>query len=377
MRSIHLTTLAISASLLLPGAAMAQADTPEAPIVVFSTDYGLGVVGGATNGPDRHASDVDDAYAVALALTGADVRAVVSTFGNDKAQPSAESARRGLEALGHEDASDLVVTGSEGFLDAEAVTFVPDGDGAVPVFCLNDGVERLGAVLEAHDPGTVTLLAIGPFTDAACLQRADPDAFAKLAQIIALVGSTDGTPVLQGISVVDFNFAMDPTALGEVISGDHGVPITFLMFEVSQLGSLSNEIIDGWASSDDPGQRYYGLATQPHAAYWDAIFSETDGQALFDAHTAYYLVQPDAYACEDGMLATATVGGYPDTSASTTKNSLTVVSSSGTPVAPSAQADGSTHTFTGPVRGCTAFATDDGQAAFEGAVAASIVSPAE
>jgi len=339
---------------------------------MFSTDYGLGIVGGATNGPGRHAADVDDAYALSLALQSADVQAVVTSFGNDKARPSAEAARRGLDALGVPGAASLVTVGAEGFLDAEAVAFVPARATDPVIYCVNDGVKQMRDTLEANERATVTLFAIGPFTDIACLQRAYPDAFGRLAEIVGLVGSADGTPVLQGIDVVDFNYAMDPTALGEVISGDHGVPITFLMFGVTQFGSLTNEVLDGWVSDGTKAQRYYGQASQPHATYWDAIFTQTDGQALFDAHTVYYFLQPDAYVCEDGMLATATVGGYPDTSASTTSNTLVVTSQDGTTPSSSATSDGSTYAFAGPVRGCQAFASDDGVAAFEQAVRASV-----
>ena len=86
-------------------------------VLLFSTDYGLGIINGATNGPDNHAADVDDAYAVTLALQGnLDIQGIVTTFGNDKAQPSHESARRGLRALGLE--QNIIQVGAEGFLDA-------------------------------------------------------------------------------------------------------------------------------------------------------------------------------------------------------------------------------------------------------------------
>ncbi len=374
MRAPRMTlTLPFVASLCLAGSVAAQEDTPAGRVVMFSTDYGLGIINGATNGPDRHAADVDDAYAVSLALHNLDVQAIVTTFGNDKARPSAESARRGLAVLGVA-GDDLVIAGAEGFLDAAPVSFVPEeGAGGTRPYCVNDGVERMRDVVTANEPGSVALFAIGPFTDIACLQRAYPDAYASLGDIIGLVGSSNGMPILDGIPVVDFNYAMDPSALGEVISGDHGVPITFLTFEVTQLGTLDNATIGAWAASDDPAQSYYGQATQPHAGYWDAIFSDTDGQALFDAHTVYYFLQPGAYSCQADMLATATVGGYPDTTASTTKNLLTVVSNDGTPPAPGVSNDGSTYTYVGPVKGCSGFTSAADPAALERAVMDSIV----
>ena len=104
----------------------ADAETPDQPLVLFSTDYGLGIIDEATNGPDRHAADVDDAYAISLATHAADVRAVASTFGNDKAQPSANSARRGLSALGIDDAAKIVSVGT-----GASATPSTDNDGAM------------------------------------------------------------------------------------------------------------------------------------------------------------------------------------------------------------------------------------------------------
>lgn len=261
---------------------------------------------------------------------------------------------------------------AESFLDAQPVSFVPADDSAdAAPYCVSEGVERMASVIREHEPGQVTLFAIGPFTDIACLQRAFPSGYASLKEIFGLVGSSDGKPILEGIAVVDFNFAMDLTALGEFISGEHDMPMTFLMIEVTQQGVLTNETLNQWASSGTKSQRYYGQATRPHAAYWDAIFSDTDGQALFDAHTAFYFLQPDAYVCENDMTATTTVGGYPHTS--TSKNALSVMPSDGSRPEPSLQVDESTYTHVGPVHGYTDVASTEGVKLFEEAVAQSIV----
>jgi len=349
----------------------AESPAGRAPVVI-SSDYGLGIIGGATNGPDRHAADVDDAYAVTLALRHTAVKALVSTFGNTKARPSADAARRGIAALGIADSAERVRVGSEGFLDAERVSFAPAGRPA-PFYCLNDGVERLREVLDHNAPATVTLFAIGPFTDIACLRRAHPDAFAKLAEIVALAGSFDGRPILENKPVVDFNFAMDPSALGEVVAQDD-VPLTLLMFEVSRLGVLSRTTLDRWVANGTPAQQYYARATLPHTRYWDAIFTQTDGQALFDAHSVHYFVDRSAYVCEDEMVAVATVAGYPDTNAATTKNFFTVtpLSERTEPAESGVQQDGSAMTYTGRVRGCYAFASTTGVREFVKAVEDSV-----
>ena len=78
------------------------------------------------------------------------------------------------------------------------------------------------------------------------------------------------------------------------------------------------------------------------------------------------------------MLATATVGGYPDTSAATTKNFFTVTFNDGECSEPSVQQDGTTFVDSGPVRGCYAFSpSGGGTRQFEQTVHASVKSPFE
>ena len=64
-------------------------------VVMFSTDYGLGIINGATNGPDRHAADTDDAYAVTLAVQSTDVQAIVHDL-----RERQSAALRGVRAAG-------------------------------------------------------------------------------------------------------------------------------------------------------------------------------------------------------------------------------------------------------------------------------------
>lgn len=348
------------------GAKAASVATSTSESVIISTDYGLGIIYGATNGPDNHAADVDDAYAVSLALQNRSVAAIVTTFGNDKAQPSAESARRGLAALNVEGAPSYVVVGSEGFLDATPVTFEPPGL-AVPFYCVNEGVKRMSKDLHDRAIKTVTLFVIGPFTDVACLRRAYPESFNRVKEIIALAGSFTGKPKLYGSDVVDFNYAMDPTAAGEVVA-QSDVPLTMIMFEVSQLGTLKDKLLITWSTQGTGSQKYYGRASIPHAKYWDTIFSQTNGQPLWDAHTVYYYLNPSAYICNPKMYATAIVGGYPNTDAATTQNFLSV---SFLPADTPNTASGA-RTYGGVVRGCYGFSEPGGQQAFEDAVSDSV-----
>ncbi|VAW67939.1 hypothetical protein MNBD_GAMMA10-2875 [hydrothermal vent metagenome] len=215
----------------------------------------------------------------------------------------------------------------------------------------------------------MTLFAIGPFTDIACLRRAYPEVYGKVKEIIGLVGSLDGEPVINNTQVVDFNFAMDPTALGLVIQNSP-VPVTFILFEVSQLGSLTLDSLQAWQRSASQMQQYYGSASIPHAEYWNEVFDISSGQALFDAHTVYYFLNPDLYLCEDNMLATANINNYPDLNAKTSGNTLVVESQANIGSVGEAVTGNS---ISGFVRACYGFKNAQSVQQFEQAVKSSIM----
>ena len=344
--------------------AQSQAAAPG-PTVIFSTDYGLGLINGATNGPDSHPTDVDDAYAVTLALAGGlDVIGIVTIFGNAKEASSYQSAVKGLAALGRQDIP--VLHGAQSPIAAEPVYFATSsGISTAFPYCVNEGVTFMKEELERRDSGTVSILAIGPFSDVACLVRWHPQAASKLKSIVALVGSANGTLNLQGHSVVDFNFAMDPAALGIVI-GAKLTTFVSMMFEVTQLGVLPNSTIDRWARNrDHPIRYYYGKSTQPHAKYWDQIFTDTKGQALFDANTAYYVLNPDTFECAS-TTGTVVIGGAPGASTATNCFAVGNTCTSKTTENPTR--------ITGPVIGCSAYSSGaiEGTAAFVQAVIESV-----
>ncbi len=318
---------------------------PKASVII-STDYGLGLINGATNGPDSHATDVDDAYAVTLALAGGlDVIGIVTIFGNAKEASSYQSAQKGLAALGRQDIP--VLHGAQSPIAAKPVYFTTSGPSSAFPYCVNEGVNFMKQEIERRDPKTVSILAIEPFSDVACLVRWYPEAAARLNSIVALVGSATGILDLQGHSVVDFNFAMDPAVLGIVI-GANLTPFVSMTFEVTQLGVLPKEIVNAWAEDPkNPIRQYYGLSTQPHMIYWDKIFPKTKGQALFDANTAYYVLQPEKLNCAS-TTGTVVIGGEPG--ASTAINCFAVGNTcESTATEPTV--------ITGPVIGCSEYSS--------------------
>ncbi|WP_111132102.1 nucleoside hydrolase [Micromonospora deserti] len=255
--------------------------------VIFSTDFGLGLINGRFGG-EAGPAPVDDAYAVALAAANSDrfdVRGLVITFGNDVMLPQLRAAERGLHEL---ELGFPVVPGAQVPFSNPPVQFF-DGR-QLPDWCVNDGVRFMADELRE---GPLTVFAIGPFTDLACLVQNFPIEARNLEKIVALAGGHGEPLILGGTPVPDLNFTVDPLAL-KILLAHSDISFVAMMFEVSSTAAISAPQLHGLASGPSPGGRYVGEASLPNA-------TETPGGMIpFDAHTVNYLLNPDAYKCFDG-----------------------------------------------------------------------------
>jgi pyrimidine-specific ribonucleoside hydrolase len=87
----------------------------------------------------------------------------------------------------------------------------------LPAECVNDGVRFMAAQLRER---RLTILAIGPLTDVACLVLNYPREAAKIAEVVAIMGRRPGEEFAIGgkTGLTDFNYVMDERAglpLGE------------------------------------------------------------------------------------------------------------------------------------------------------------------
>ncbi len=267
--------------------ATSRANTAGTP-VVFSTDMAMGLTTGATNGTDETPSDVDDAWAYALAVAegGLDIRGVIVTMGNNMAAPEVAVAQRTVEAM---DTDVPVVKGASVWLDdASSVS----GDDIGTDGCVNDGVLFLKEQAE-QTPGLI-VLAIGPMTDLACLATQFPESVENLGGVVALIGSSPGPLVLDGKTLRDFNYVMDPTAL-HLLLEETNLDVTVIMFSVSSQGAIDTSSIEKLAESANPRAAFFGEQSVPFAKFWTEAISTT--KPIWDASVVWYQLRPDDLKC--------------------------------------------------------------------------------
>lgn len=258
--------------------------------VIFATDLALGLMNGRFDGPG--APPVDDAYAVALALSHSDaleVVGLVTVHGNSSVVAAETRAAESL--VGQVGLPGLpVVEGAAAPLPNPGVEWF-DGESLADT-CVNDGVEFMADELQRRH---ATIAAIGPLTDIACLIENFPDAADNVDEIVALLGSRPGTEIeLGGTPVPDLNFTSDPVALQIVL--DHSeVPFTAMTFEVSSTVDVNLDDFDEAIGDGNEVAQYYRAGSSLNAIQFGTTTFE-----VFDAHTIWYLLEPDAYTCTDG-----------------------------------------------------------------------------
>jgi inosine-uridine nucleoside N-ribohydrolase len=189
----------------------AAAATPE-PIII-DTDIG---------------TDIDDAFAVALALRSPEVKILGISTASGDTKARAKILDRMLGVSGHQDIP--VAVG--------VPTMLPNGTpsiGRQSRFGAAGGFERsshpsaVDFILEEtrHFPGQITLVPIGPLTNLAGAIEKDPATFRKLKRIVMMAGSI-GPADLGGWGMAskpapEYNIQMDIPAAQKVFAS--GVPI--------------------------------------------------------------------------------------------------------------------------------------------------------
>lgn len=220
-----------------PGLAQGATDKPAAQKIIIDTDIG---------------DDIDDAYAVALALSSPEVKIVgITSAWGDTALRS-----RLLDRLLCETGrSDIPVYTGVATKTTTKFTQRPWAE-AGRAHTHTDAVTFLLNEIR-QNPDEITLVAIGPLTNIGTAITRDPATFSKLKRVVMMGGSIN-----RGYGAVsddpsrprdaEYNIARDPTAAQKLF--DAGVPIymmpldsTQLKFEDanrSQLASISTPLTD-------------------------------------------------------------------------------------------------------------------------------------
>ena len=213
----------LSAMSAVPGSrAQVSANSPKAgsapQMVIIDTDIG---------------DDIDDAFALALALKSPELKilGVTTTFGNTEMR--ARLLDRYLQAVGRNDIPVFAGPASKtdnGMTQAAYAKRAPEKRH-------DDGAEFILREARQH-PGQVTLIGIGPlFTVQAAIER-DPAAFKKLKRVVIMGGSIErgyGTDA-QGKPKPpepEWNILCDPAGAKALLAS--GVPVFMMPLDSTQV----------------------------------------------------------------------------------------------------------------------------------------------
>ena len=315
-----------------------SSDDASSPIkVLISTDIATGLTdthGGQGSVPvtlnskgedvDFTPQDLDDGLTVAMALNLhsqnlINVDAVIPTFGNATLPAEMLTAYQIVRNL--KGYYDLPIAPGANAQVSQTLQPTPQyytgenvpiagPDGSFCAACLNSGVElmynRLSASTEA-----MTILAIGPLTDVACLLTNYPQIKPKISEIIVLASQVEGKGLfINGKTVNDFNFRMDPVGGALFLYAADGVPIKLMSFALSGQTSQSgdrhmhfdNTTLKGPNPPTTASQKSLNWiieSSKPRNAFWKSIFGAEEGP--FDQYTLMAAVQPELFDCQEGL----------------------------------------------------------------------------
>jgi purine nucleosidase len=225
------------------------------PILMFFLLAPLGGMRGAAAAPSGSGvqlaiidtdigDDIDDAFALALALRSPELRIVGVTTAYGDTELRARLVDRYLAAVGRSDipvAAGVATPHSNVFTQAAYALRGPDHKHP-------DGVRLLLEQIGAH-PGEITLIAIGPETNLAAAIQRDGATFRKLKRVVLMGGS-----VYRGYGdenrppEPEWNIDRDPAAAKALFAS--GVPIFMMPLDSTQvrLEAKERELIFSFGS---------------------------------------------------------------------------------------------------------------------------------
>ncbi len=208
--------------------------------ILLDTDLAMGAPG----------SDVDDGFALALALAEPELRVelVTTVNGNTDVDTATRLSLEMLQRLGHPEVP--VVRGASRALRGwrhpaadlpREENGVPAGRRPVAGHAAQHLVDRV-----MQDPGALSIVAIGPLTNVALALALEPEVAARVQEIVIM-----GGVFLQQTNLAEmpgeFNTWVDPHATGMVLSS--GAPLKFVGLDVTRQVRLTREQAAAMATS--------------------------------------------------------------------------------------------------------------------------------
>jgi purine nucleosidase len=263
-------TPAAPASQTTPGAAN-TVTAPPPQKVILDTDIG---------------DDIDDAYALALAVSSPQLQVLGVTTDWGDTTLRARLVKRFLDATGH---SEIPVAAGLRTQPTAAFTqeYYAEGYQARPG-SWPDAVDFLQSEIRKY-PGQITLIALAPFHNLAALMARDPAAFKELKRVVLMGGSIDqgygNLGYLPGEAPsAEYNIASDIPAAQKLFAS--GVPITMLPLDSTQL-KLDEVMRPILFSAGTPLTDTLSTLTNE----WTAA-AQNPTPTLYDAMAVAYVIDP-------------------------------------------------------------------------------------
>lgn len=233
--------------------------------------------------------DIDDAFAIALALQSPEVKilGVTTAWGNTALR--ARLAERFLRDTGHADIP--VAVGIEKYPAKGTLTFSQAAYGErEPLGTWPAAVDFLLDQIRKH-PGEITLIAIGPETNLGAAIDRDPETFRKLKRVVLMGGSVyrgyDGFayPTVAPKPMPEWNILCDVAAAKKLFAS--GVPLYVMPLDSTQIKLQELErarlFSRGTALTDALTVLYH---------QW-AYVTKQETPTMFDAVATAYAIQPE------------------------------------------------------------------------------------
>jgi len=271
MRKLTLLVLALSLARLV-----------DAGTVWIDTDVSIG-------SPIR---EVDDAYALVLALHSPEIRiaGVSTSYGNAPLGHTTRAARELIRQFGAPAnlRPEQVFTGATSAADIGRRT---------------QASEALAATLEKE---SVTYIALGPLTNLATFLRLNPKSARKIKRVIFLGGQAQGATLAVGprrsFHIHDANVFKDPAAAEAVVRST--IPLTLVPIATASELLLNDENLRELERHGGAGN-YLARRSRVWLWFW-THFVKTNGGPIFDALAVVAATRPElvstkrSYAKMDG-----------------------------------------------------------------------------
>jgi pyrimidine-specific ribonucleoside hydrolase len=231
----------------------------DAETVWIDTDISIG-------SPIR---EVDDAYALVLALHSPEIRlaGISTSYGNAPLGHTTRAARELIRKFG----------GPANMRPEQVFT------GATSAAGIGRRTQASEALARRLEKESVTYVALGPLTNLATFLRLHPKSARKIKRVIFLGGQEEGTTLALGpggsLHIHDANVFKDPAAVAAVMRSR--LPLTLVPIRTASNLLLNREDLRELEQHGGAG-RYLSRRSKVWLWFWTNV-AKTNGGAIFDA----------------------------------------------------------------------------------------------